>query len=87
MPVRPRCEIYSGSHKQAGTGGLKNTIPKRIALTSITLKNMAPKNIDQTSIALMNIGPTTRERETASVCRKEGIELSFRRVPRTCWTN
>ena len=76
LDVRPRCEINSNLHKQAGTGAPRNIARIRIALTNIALKS-----------TMTNTGQTTRERETTSVHRKEGIESSSQRVLRKCWTN
>jgi hypothetical protein len=87
LDVRLGSEIYSRSHRRAGTGALKNIGRTRIALTNTTLTNIALKNIALKNIGQTNTDPTTRDRETTSLRWKEEIELSFRKVPRICWTN
>lgn len=83
LDVRVRCETYRSSlHKQVKTGAPKNTVPTNIAQTRI-----ARTTTTLMSIIPMSIDPTTREREITNLHRMQGIELSFRRVPRTCWMN
>jgi hypothetical protein len=87
LDVRPGSEMYSSLHRRAGTGVLKSIAQTRTGLTNTTPTNIVLKNTALRSIGRTSTDPTTREHETASLRWKEGTELSFRKVQRTCWTN